>query len=99
MEKSNPHYVLREIQAQMLTVDSMNLTMSARSGIRDAGMTQAQALAVVASLKRTNFYKSMTTFANNKVWQDVYFGRHSDIELYVKFQRADDYFVISFKEK
>jgi motility quorum-sensing regulator / GCU-specific mRNA interferase toxin len=99
MNKWTPHYTLSEIQAQMVTVDSMNLTKVARIGIRDAGMTQAEALAVVASLGSVNFYKSMTTYADVNVWQDVYHGKHGEISLYVKFQRSENYFVISFKEK
>jgi motility quorum-sensing regulator / GCU-specific mRNA interferase toxin len=99
MNKWTPHYTLSEIQAQMVTVDSMYLTKVARIGIRDAGLTQADALAVIASLGSVNFYKSMTTYADANVWQDVYHGKHGEINLYVKFQLAKNYFVISFKEK
>ena len=98
MEKSTPQYVLAEIQFQMKTVPDMNLTVSARSGIRDVGMAQADALAVVQALTRKNFYKSMTTHANHQVWQDVYHGDWRGSRLYLKSQRAGDYFVISFKE-
>lgn len=98
MEKSKPHYVLAEIQAQMKTVPDMNLTISARSGIRDVGMAQVDALAVVQALTRKNFYKSMTTHVSHQVWQDVYHGDWNGSRLYVKFQRAGEYFVISFKE-
>ncbi len=98
MEKSTPHYVLAEIQAQMTTVPAMNLTISARSGIRDVGMAQVDALDVVQALTRKKFYKSMTAHASHQVWQDVYHGDWNGLRLYVKFQRAGDYFVISFKE-
>jgi motility quorum-sensing regulator / GCU-specific mRNA interferase toxin len=99
MNKWTPHYTLSEIQAQMVTDDSMYLTKVARIGIRDAGMTNADAMAVIASLGSVNFYKSMTTYADANVWQDVYHGKHGEINLYVKFQLAKNYFVISFKEK
>ena len=72
MEKHLPHYVLAEIQAQMTSVLEMNLTLSARSGIRLVGMAQADALAVVQRLSHKDFYKSMTTHADHRVWQDVY---------------------------
>lgn len=98
MEKHTPHYPLAEIQAQMREVQDMNLTVSARSGIRGLGMSQVDALAVVHALRRTDFYKSMTTTGNHQVWQDVYHGQWRDSALYVKFQRAAEYFVISFKE-
>lgn len=44
MEKHTPHYPLAEIQAQMTTVREMNLTVSAKTGIRAVGMAQADAL-------------------------------------------------------
>jgi motility quorum-sensing regulator/GCU-specific mRNA interferase toxin len=98
MEKYSPYYPLVEIQLQMATVPEMNLTVSARSGIRAVGMAQAEALAIVQGLKRKNFYKSMTTHADHRVWQDVYHGQYNGTALYIKFQRAGDYFVVSFKE-
>ena len=98
MEKHTPHYSLTEIQAQMTTVQQMNLTVSARTGIRAVGMAQADALAVVQRLTRKDFYKSMTTHADHRVWQDVYQGRWSGTALYIKFQWAGEYFVVSFKE-
>ncbi len=98
MEKSTPHYPLAEIQAQMATVPDMNLTVSARSGIRAVGMAQTQALAAVQALTRKSFYKSMTTRADHRVWQDVYQGSWGGQALYIKFQRAGEYFVVSFKE-
>lgn len=47
------------------------------------------------------FYKSMTTFADHRVWQDVYHVPARGLVLYVKFQ-ADiitEFVVMSFKEK
>jgi motility quorum-sensing regulator/GCU-specific mRNA interferase toxin len=98
MEKSTPSYSLADILAQMQSVPDMNLTVSARAGIRDAGMGQVDALALVQTLTRKHFYKSMTTHADHRVWQDVYHGQWSGISLYIKFQRAGEYFVVSFKE-
>lgn len=98
MEKHTPHYPLTEIQVQMTTAQEMNLTVSAMAGIRAVGMSQADALAVVQRLTHKNFYKSMTTHADHRVWQDVYHGQWSGAALYIKFQRAGEYFVVSFKE-
>ncbi len=98
MEKSTPQYLLADIHLQMATVQDMNLTVSARTGIRAVGMAQVDALAVVQELTRKDFYKSMTTHADHRVWQDVYHGRYNGVALYIKFQRAGDYFVVSFKE-
>lgn len=99
MEKHKPHYLLKAIQAQMNTLDAMNLTLSARAGIRAAGMAQADALAVVQGLTAVDFYKSMTTNTDHRVWQDVYHAEWEEVALYIKFQQAGEYFVISFKER
>ena len=98
MEKSTPSYSLADILAQMQSVADMNLTFSARAGVRDAGMGQMDALEVVQSLTRKHFFKSMTTHADHRVWQDVYHGQWGDLSLYIKFQRVGEYFVVSFKE-
>lgn len=97
-EKHTPHYPLAEIQAQMTTEREMNLTVSAKVGIRAAGMAQADALAVVQQLTRKDFYKSMTIHTDYRAWQDVYHGQWNGTALYVKFQRASEFFVVSFKE-
>lgn len=76
----------------------MNLTLTARSGIRDLGMAQADALAVVHQLNREHFYKSTTTLADHRTWQGVYHGVFEGTALRIKFQRAGDYFIVSFKE-
>lgn len=98
MEKRTPHYSLIEIQAQMTSVQAMNLTESARLGIHGAGMGWVDALAVVRGLRRKDFYKSMTTHHDHRIWQDVYHACWREKALYVKFQKAGAFFVISFKE-
>jgi len=98
MEKRTPHYLLSAIQAQMTGIDEMNITLSAQQGIRLAGMAMGDALDVVRGLTRADFYKSMTTHKDHRVWQDVYHAKWSGKGLYVKFQQAGEYFVVSFKE-
>ncbi len=71
MEKRTPHYLLSAIQAQMTGIEEMNITFTAQEGIRAAGMVMGDALDVVRGLTRTNFYKSMTTHMDHRVWQDV----------------------------
>ena len=64
------------------------------------GLTTAEMLAVISSLSRRNFYKSMTTYADHRVWQDVY---HADTpvnkQAYIKITLRDLAPVIQFKEK
>jgi motility quorum-sensing regulator/GCU-specific mRNA interferase toxin len=55
--------------------------------------------AVVMSLTPRHFYKSMTTHADHRIWQDVYRARtaHGD-EVYLKLTVIDDVLIVSFKE-
>lgn len=98
MEKRTPHYPLAKIQEQMTTIQAMNLTLVAQDGIRAAGMGKVDALEVVRGLTRAGFYKSMTTNKDHRVWQDVYHAEWRGKSLYVKFQQAGEYFIVSFKE-
>jgi len=82
----------------MNSIEEMNLTQSSVLGIRSAGMVKGDALEVVRGLSRADFYKSMTTNKDHRVWQDVYHAEWREKALYVKFQQADEYFVVSFKE-
>lgn len=99
MEKRRPHYNLELIKQQMNSVDTLSLTGSARNGIKSAKMKLQDAWLVMQGLSMANFYKSMTVYANNKVWQDVYHADWKGTPLYIKFQREDDYFIVSFKKE
>jgi len=57
-------------------------------------------LAVIAALTRRDFYKSMTTYADSRVWQDVYCAMTPvRKEAYIKITLRDGAPVIQFKEK
>lgn len=107
MEKSTPHYKLATIQAIVARLGAAAFTKAALDGGRAMGLTSAEMLAVIAALSAAsrkrggNFFKSMTTYADHKVWQDVY---HTDTpngkEAYIKItERSDGAPVIQFKEK
>jgi motility quorum-sensing regulator/GCU-specific mRNA interferase toxin len=63
-------------------------------------LTSREMLAVIASLTRREFYKSMTSYADHRIWQDVY---HAPTpigkEAYIKLTMRDAAPVIRFKEK
>ena len=75
-------------------------TKTALDGGRNIGLTTVEMLAVIASLSRREFYKSMTTYADHRVWQDVY---HASTpvrrEAYIKITLRGAAPVIQFKEK
>ena len=55
--------------------------------------------AVVLTLTRENFYKSMTTHADHRVWQDVYHAKTlNGDEVYLKLPVIEDMLIVSFKE-
>ena len=99
MEKRRPHYDLKLIQAQMDCIEAISLTMTARHGIKAIGMTMSDALAVIQRLSNGNFYKAMTVHADSRVWQDVYHAEWKGKGLYIKFQKHEEFFIVSFKER
>jgi motility quorum-sensing regulator/GCU-specific mRNA interferase toxin len=82
----------------MSSVDALVLTTTAQKGIKLARMSLQDAWVVMQGLTMANFYKSMTAHANHRVWQDVYHADWKGTLLFIKFQRCDDYFIVSFKE-
>lgn len=99
MEKRTAHYKLMDIQADVAIQGIDCFTRTALDGAAKMGLEGAQALAAIQALERTNFYKSMTTYADHTVWQDVYHCPTDAGMAYVKFTlRKDGSIVISFKE-
>jgi len=72
VEKRTPHYDLVRIQADVIRLGTAAFTKTALDGGRAMGLTSTEMLTVVASLTRRNFYKSMTSYADHRIWQDVY---------------------------
>lgn len=100
MEKRKPHCDLALIQAEVVRLGVAAFTKSALDGGRDMGLTSAEMLAVVASLSRSEFYKSMTTYGDHRVWQDVYIAPTPvRKDAYIKVTMRDTAPVIQFKEK
>jgi len=100
MEKRTPHYRLVSVQADVARLGAAAFTKTALDGGRRMGLTTAEMLAVIASLTRRQFYKSMTTYADHRIWQDVYHAAtpvRSDA--YIKIILRDAAPVIQFKEK
>ena len=55
-------------------------------------------LAVILALKPRDFYKSMTTHADHRLWQDVYRPTTEVGDIYLKLTVIDDVLIVSFKE-
>lgn len=75
MEKGTPHCKLSVVKA-LIEADRVKATASAFNGARELGINDLAGMcAVVMSLTCTDFFKSMTTHADHRIWQDVYRAR------------------------
>lgn len=82
----------------MVGAGKVRSTGSALAGAAALGFDFEGMLAVVETLTSDDFYKSMTTHADHRVWQDVYRPRTSAGEVYLKLTVIDDVLIVSFKE-
>lgn len=71
MEKGTPHYKLVSIKA-LVEAGKVRATQSALAGAAALNFDFAGMLEVVLALMPKDFYKSMTTHADHRIWQDVY---------------------------
>jgi motility quorum-sensing regulator/GCU-specific mRNA interferase toxin len=97
MEKRTPHYKLAVVKA-MAAAGRVRVTVSALAGGAALGFGFEGIIGVVAELTSKDFYKSMTTHADHRVWQDVYRPRTPAGEVYLKLTVLDDVLIVSFKE-
>jgi motility quorum-sensing regulator/GCU-specific mRNA interferase toxin len=97
MEKRSPHCPLSVVKA-LVKAGKVRTTYSAECGAARMGLDVADMLDVVISLVPADFYKSMTTHADHKIWQDVYHPNTRAGDAYLKLTVVDDVLIVSFKE-
>ena len=97
MEKQTPHCKLSVVKA-LLEAGKFRVTRTARIGASALGFDYPGMLTVVAALRSSDFYKSMTTHADHTVWQDVYHAATPLGDVYLKLTVVDDLLIVSFKE-
>ena len=98
MEKTTPHCKLKVVK-DLIDAGRIQTTMSARRGAAELGFDFDGMLGVVRNLEPKDFYKSMTTHDDHRVWQDVYRPMTSLGLVYLKLTVVDDVLVVSFKEQ
>jgi motility quorum-sensing regulator/GCU-specific mRNA interferase toxin len=100
VEKRTPHYALDSIKVTFATEAALRMTKTAQDTAFALGMLRADIVRIIQRMTREQFYKSMTSFGDHRIWQDVYHVPVESVALYVKFTTdAQGYLVISFKEK
>jgi motility quorum-sensing regulator/GCU-specific mRNA interferase toxin len=100
-DKRKPTYDLEAFKLAFADVTGLNATTTALKSAAALGFGRADIIATVQTMQRTHFYKSMTSYEDHKVWQDVYHVPSEVGILYVKFT-ADivmEFLLLSFKEK
>ncbi len=82
-------------------METLNVTGSALKGAAALGYGRCDIVAIIQTIERRHFYKSMTSFADHRVWQDVYHVPSDQGVLYVKFtaDAVTEFLLLSFKEK
>ena len=74
------------------------MTQGAVIGGRQLGFDEDGIVATVLALTPADFYKSMTTHADHRIWQDVYRPATSAGDVYLKLTVIADVLIVSFKE-
>lgn len=97
MEKRTPHCNLSTVKA-LVDAGRVSSTQSARQGAAVMGIDFDAMCGILKELTASDFYKSMTTHTDHKVWQDVYRPSTAQGDVYLKLTVIDDVLIVSFKE-
>jgi motility quorum-sensing regulator/GCU-specific mRNA interferase toxin len=97
MEKRTPHCRLERVKS-LIESGRVRATVSALAGGAALGYDFHGITAIVAALRPADFYKSMTTHGDHRIWQDVYRPVTSAGGVYLKLTVIDDVLIVSFKE-
>ncbi|MFV3292148.1 type II toxin-antitoxin system MqsR family toxin [Pseudomonas sp. NY11955] len=97
MEKRTPHCPLERVKA-LVAERRISPTGAALRGAKALGMDYPGILEVIAGLKRDDFYKSMTSHIDHRIWQDVYRPLTAVGNVYLKVSVVDEVLIVSFKE-
>lgn len=82
-------------------MDGLRVTGTAVRGAAALGFDRAGIVATIRSMERRHFHKSMTSYADHRIWQDVYYVPSKAGALYIKFtaDAVTEFLLLSFKEK
>ena len=100
-EKRVPTYDLQSIKKEFSTIGRLQATRAAVQGAFSLGYGREEIVATIQGMDRRHFVKSMTSFGDHTVWQDVYHVPSEAGMLYVKFTKGDaaEFKLLSFKGK
>jgi motility quorum-sensing regulator / GCU-specific mRNA interferase toxin len=92
---------LTAFKAAFDDVNKLNVTGAAVRTGAALGFGRGAIVATIQSMHRTHFYKSMTSYGDRRIWQDVYHVPSEVGTLYVKFTAdvVTEFLLLSFKRK
>lgn len=99
--KRKPTYDLDAFKAVFASVERLAVTGTAIRSAAVLGYGRAEIVETIQTMRRGHFYKSMTAYADSRLWQDVYHVPSPVGMLYVKFTAdvVTEFLLLSFKEK
>ena len=94
MEKFIPTFNLEEFKNS-----DYEITKTAQKSAENLGFKLNEIDEVISTMKPEHFYKSMTSYQNHKIWQDVYHVPYENLILYIKFTKnvISEFTLLSFK--
>ncbi len=98
MEKRTPHTRLSQVK-KLVNAGQVRTTRSALLNADELGLDFDGMCNVIIGLSESDFYKSMTTYSDHTIWQDVYRPRLVSGQVYLKITVIHDVLIVSFKEK
>lgn len=98
MEKHVPHTRLAIVK-QLIRSGRIRMTRLAAEGAEALQLSFQQVCLILLNLTGEDFYKSVTSYADHRIWQDVYRPLLSGRRLYLKIAVREDLLVVSFREK
>lgn len=90
-----------DLEAFKAAAPRMRVTIVATRSAAALGFGRTEVMATIQTMQRSQFYKSMTSYADHRIWQDVYHVPSPAGVLYVKFtaDAVAEFSLLSFKEK
>jgi len=100
-EKRKPTYDLDALKASFDREENIAVTGTALRSAAALGFGRAEIVETIQTMRRMHFYKSMTSFADHRIWQDVYHVPTQAGVMYIKFtsDALTEFLLLSFKER
>jgi motility quorum-sensing regulator / GCU-specific mRNA interferase toxin len=92
---------LDAFKAAFNSVEKLAVTGTAVRSAAVLGFGRAEIVVTIQTMQREHFCKSMTAYADHRLWQDVYHVPSPVGVLYVKFSAdaVTEFLLLSFREK